>query len=119
MSTCTLHIVRRHLCRDEASKQCLGKAALTGSRERWIWREERGLIRIQWIWTEGMDLGSGFNGLAEQWSKGRGMDRDSMREMNPTSQERDLELDAELDLVARYESMNGGMGWSGGGVVGG
>ena len=47
------------------------------------------------------------------------MDRDSMREMNPTSQERDLELDAELDLVARYESMNGGMGWSGGGVVGG
>ena len=37
-----LHIVVTspvtHVCRDEASKQCLGNAALTGSRDRWICR---------------------------------------------------------------------------------
>ena len=36
-NSCT---IGRHPCRDEASKQCLGKAADGGWRERWIWRGE-------------------------------------------------------------------------------
>ena len=47
-----------------------------------------GWIGIQWIWRDGIG------------EKG-GKDWDSMIEMDPTTQERDLELDAELDLVAR------------------